>query len=155
MTAKTVRGSVRILSCNACAAEFPMFDFEVESDADAIGLCSAGKCSGGSLILIELDFDEWQAVQSGELREVPSRFSQVIGDGDYRLAHILRVEQSSSPPADVSFSEFRQKYKAPTVVYSCPCCSSGEAISRSEMAAGEYIDSGGQILAASPLVLER
>jgi len=87
---KFTRGSIRLLSCNVCRAEFPIFEYEIESDADAIGLCSAARCDGGGLILLYLEMKEWQAVQVGKIMKPPHRFLHMIGDGDYRFTHILR-----------------------------------------------------------------
>lgn len=152
MQPKPVRGSVRILLCDTCGTEFPIFDFEVESDTDAVGLYSAGTCDGGKLLLIDLSLEEWKAAQSGSLSELPSRLSSEVGQ-DYRLTHVLRVVQPVLPSAGGSFAEFRQQYKAPTVVYSCPCCGRGEAMTRSEVTPADYVRAGGQIAAVEPLTL--
>lgn len=152
MQAKPVRGSVRMLRCEKCGADFPIFDYEVESDTDAIGLYSAGTCDGDNLLLIDLGLEEWKAAQAGNLRELPSRFSQMIGQ-DYRLTHILRVEQPEMPAAGTNFAEFRQQYQAPTVIYSCACCGKGEAVTRSEISASDYVNSGRKLIATEPLVI--
>ena len=152
MQAKPVRGSVRMLLCEKCGVDFPIFDYEVESDTDVVGLYSAGTCGGDNLLLIDLSLEEWKAAKAGNLHEIPSRFSQVIGQ-DYRLTHILRVEQPAVPAAGSSFTEFRQQYQAPTVIYSCACCGKGEAVTRSEISASDYVNSGRKIIAMEPLVL--
>jgi hypothetical protein len=149
---KPVTGSVRVLACSACNAEFPVFDYEVESDADAIGLYSAGICNGG-LVLLELSFEEWRAAQSGHLQEIPSRLLKGTAKESYQFAHILRVETPPLPAAGGSFADFRQEYKAPTVVYSCPCCNVGEATTRREITPEEYVKNGGEITALPPLTL--
>lgn len=149
---KPVAGSVRILVCNKCDAEFPVFDFEVESDADAIGLYSAGMCNGG-LVLLELSFEEWRAAQSGDLKEIPPRLYNGIPIGCYQFAHILRVESPDLPVAGASFADFRREYRAPTIVYACPCCNDGEATSQREMTPEEFERSGGEITTLLPLTL--
>lgn len=151
-TQKLVQGSVRILLCSKCGVDFPIFDFEAESDTDVVGLYSAGTCGGEKLLLVDLSLEEWHAVQDGRLRELPSRLSRFAGQG-YRMAHVLRIEQPIVPSAGGSFSDFRQLYKAPAVVYSCPCCNGGEALTRSEVTPAEYVESGGQIVAIEPLTL--
>lgn len=152
MRAKPVRGSVKILLCRKCGADFPIFDYEVESDAEAVGLYSAGTCGGDNLLLVDLTLEEWKQAKDGNLQELPSRFFSVAGH-DYRLTHVLRVEQSAVPPAGVSFAEFRQEYKTPTVVYSCPCCDKGEAVSRVEITSRDYLNSEKKIIAIEPLLL--
>jgi hypothetical protein len=149
---KPVKGSVRLLVCKVCDNRFPTFDYEVESDADAIGLYSAGLCGGTDLILMELDFEEWKAAQSGELHHIPPRLGAEIANG-YLVTHVLRVEGPPLPPAGTSFSEFRKQYKAPTVIYSCPCCESGEANTLAEITTEEFIRSGGKLRALPPLNL--
>lgn len=154
MEVKPVRVSVKILRCDKCEMDFPIFEFEVESDADAIGLYSAGKCGDNKILLIDLSLDEWKLVQAGSMRELPPRLLPLAGQ-DYRLTHVLRVEKPPLPSAGISFGEFRQHYKAPTVVYSCPCCAEGEALMRSEMTPNDYVRAGGQIMAVEPLVIAR
>jgi hypothetical protein len=149
---KPVKGSVHVLNCVACDANFPVFGYEVESDADAFGLQSAGICNG-DLVLLELSFEEWQATQSGQLREIPSRLSGDFTKQGYRFAHILRIETPPLPASGTSFADFRQAYSAPTVVYSCPCCEKGEAIAQFEVTSADYIKSGGKINVLPPLIL--
>lgn len=150
---KHVRGSVRLLFCDKCGADFPIFDYEVESDTETIGLYSAGTCDGENLLLIDLSLEEWRAAQDGSLKELPSRYAQAI-EGDYRLTHILRVEQATIPPAGNSFADFKRHYRAPKVVYLCPCCGEGESVTKSEILASDYMKAGGKIIATDPLVLE-
>jgi hypothetical protein len=150
---RLVRGSVSILSCNVCDTKFPIFDYEVESDSEEIGLYSAALCDGRSLVLIELNLDEWLAAQSGELTDLPLRIKEAVGGEDYRLASILRVETPPLPPAGISFVEFRKLYKAPTVVYSCPCCVTGEAVTSAELTCEDYRNAGGRVTALNPLEL--
>lgn len=150
--ARLVRGSVKIILCESCKMDFPIFDFEAESDNESIGLCSAGICGGNKLLLIDLNLEEWKAFEAGNLRELPSRLS-LLADQAYRLAHVLRIEQPFLPPAGISFMEFRQQYRAPTVIYSCPCCGKGEAVMRSEITPAEYASTGGRIIAMEPLAL--
>jgi hypothetical protein len=152
---RRVKGSVKILSCKACDSDFPIFDFEFENDADGIGLGSAGLCDRKSLLLIEFNIEEWEAVCVGNLRILPSRFRPMVGNADYRLAHVLRVERQVLPKAGTSFEKFLRLYKAATVFYSCPCCAKGEVVARSEITIDEYIKSGGQVTALDPLFLAR
>lgn len=150
--AKQVRGTVKLLFCEKCGAEFPVFDYELESDTDAVGLYSAGTCGGGSLILIDLDFEEWKAAQAGKLKQLPARFAH-LADRGFRMTHIVRVEQPDLPAAGGSFAEFRQAYQSPVVIYSCPCCGGGEAVAQSEVSVAEYVNAGREIHAIEPLRL--
>lgn len=151
---RKVSGSVRILRCESCEAKFPVFEHEIESDAQAIGLYSAALCNGKDLLLLELDPIEWNDARTGKLVRLPER---LLIDAslrkDYRLTHILRVDFPVPQSDGLSFDEFRKKYRAPTVVYACPCCENGEARSISEVTAREFIESGGSIVALEEITL--
>ena len=147
---KFVRGSVAIVTCRTCQASLPIFEFEVESDTGAVGLCSAAKCNGLVIVIAETTLDEWKAIQSGRLETLPSRLSGFSG---FNVLHIKRIEESPDPPAGIPFSEFRKLYVAPVVVYACPCCTDGEAIKTREMTTPEFEEMGGRIVALGNLVV--
>lgn len=147
-----VRGSAAIVTCQSCQASVPLFEFEVESDTGAVGLCSAAKCNGSDIVIAETTLDEWKAMQSGELSTLPSRLG---GFSDFHVLHIKRIEKTPAPPAGISFSEFRDLYQPPVVVYACPCCTDGEAIKNREVTTSEYEEMGGHIVALGSLVIER
>lgn len=148
---KVIRGSVVIVTCRACQASLPLFEFEVESDTGAIGLCSAARCNGLDVVIAETTADEWAAMQSGELSTLPTRLGRF---GDFSVLHIMRVERSPDPPAGISFSEYRKIYKPPVVVYACPCCVQGEAFRNRELTIAEFEKIGGKIIALGDIVVE-
>lgn len=148
---KVVRGSVAIVTCQACQASLPLFEFEVESDTGAVGLCSATRCNGSDIVIAETTLEEWKAMQSGELSTLPLRLS---GFSDFHVLHIKRIEKSPAPPAGISFAEFRSLYKPPVVVYACPCCTDGEAIKTREVTTSEFEGMGGRIVALGSLIIE-
>ena len=149
---RIVRGSVAIVMCRTCRASFPLFEFEVESDTGAVGLCSAAKCNGLNIVIAETTVDEWKEMQAGALSALPSR---IDGFSDFHVLHIKSIEKSSNPPAGISFSEFRRLYSSPIVVYTCPCCTDGEAIKAREMTISEFEAMGGRLVVLGSLVVER
>ena len=148
---RVIRGSVAIVICRTCRASFPFFEFEVESDTGAVGLCSAAQCNGSDIVIAETTLDEWKAMQSGGMSTLPSRIN---GFHDFHVLHVKRVENSQNPPAGASFSEFRRLYTPPVVVYACPCCAGGEAVKDREMTVPEFESMGGRIVALGGLVVE-
>lgn len=141
---KVVHGSVAIVTCRSCRASLPLFEFEMESDTGAVGLCSAGRCNSLDIVIAETTLDEWKAMQSGELSTLPLRLS---GFPDFHVLHIKRIEQSPDPQAGISFYEFRNIYKPPVIVYACPCCTDGEAVKTQEVTIPEFEKRGGHIVA--------
>lgn len=148
---KTVRGSVAIVTCRSCQASLPLFEFEVESDTGAVGLCSAARCNGLDVVIAETTLEEWKAMQSGSLSTLPSHLSGFPG---FHVLHIKYIEKSPSPPAGIPFSEFRKLYTAPVVVYACPCCTDGEAIKTQEMTISKFEEMNGRVIALGNLVVE-
>ncbi len=149
---RKITGSVKLISCAACNATIPLFAFEVETDTDAIGLCSAGCCNSYKLAVFEVNIDEWKALRSNYNNDLPPRINQELNEPDYRMVHILRIERFDDPPAGTSFAEFRRQYHPPQVIYSCPCCG-GEGVVNKEMTVDQFNKIGGSILTLGNLVL--
>jgi len=145
---RSVSGTVKVLACKSCDSKFPIFEYDVESDAAVIGLASAGVCGAGLVVLFELGLEDWRLAQAGQL-ELPAEF---VPDGEeLRMTSILRIEAPPLPPASTSFSVFRERYRAPYVIYRCPCCEGGEAVSVDEITALEFVSKGGRIISVSPI----
>jgi hypothetical protein len=140
-----------MVTCHACEASVPIFEFELESDAGAMGLCSACKCNDMTLVIAEVSMSEWLAMQNGELSNLPER---IIGFEGFHVLHVKRIERSPDPPLGISFSEYRKIYKSPIVVYSCPCCRQGESIKERELTIAEFKSRGGQIVALGGLTID-
>jgi hypothetical protein len=150
---KLVRGSVKIVQCRECNSNMALFVFESETDVDSVGMCSATKCDGLSIIVAETTLDEWKDIESGKLSKLPSRLIDNPAMNAFHILHIKRIEQSPQPPAGVPFSEFRRSYKPPAVIYSCPCCGDGDAVETQEVTLSEFEGMGGHIVALGNLVV--
>ena len=148
-----VHGSVKIATCQSCNSKIPFFAFETEMDTDSIGLCSAAQCNSLSVVIAETTLDEWKEMESGKLLHLPPRLSDTSGLKGLHVLHIKRVGRSPEPPAGIPFSEFRKLYKSPVVIYSCPCCDTGEAIETEEFSVSKFEEMGGRILAMGNLIL--
>lgn len=144
-------GSVAMVTCQTCHGSLPVFEFELESDLGAIGLCSAAECNGLNLVIAEVNIHEWQAMQDGKLRTLPDRIG---GFERFHVLHIKRIERSPDPPVGISFSEYRKIYKPSVVIYSCPCCAHGEALKDKELTIIQFEKLGGQITALGGLIVE-
>ena len=95
---KIIRGSIAIVICRRCQTSLPLFEFDVESDTGAVGLCSAAKCNSLDLVVAETTLDEWKAMQSGELSTLPLRIN---GFSDFHVLHIKRIEKNLPPPVGI------------------------------------------------------
>lgn len=149
---RKISGSVKLIHCTDCNATIPMFAFEGESDTDTIGLCSAGCCNAYKLALFEVTIDEWNVLRAQRTNDLPSRINQELNGLDYRMSHILRVDRFDEPPAGTSFAEFRRQYKAPQVIYLCPCCG-GEGVVNEEITVEQFKKLGGSICTLGNLIL--
>lgn len=152
-TLKNVSGSVKLIFCVVCNATFPMFAFEGETDTDTIGLCSAGYCNANKLVLFEVNIDEWRELRAKRTNDLPSRINQELNDHGYQMIHISRVDRFDEPPSGTSFAQFRRQYKAPQVIYSCPCCG-GDGVVNKEITVDQFKKLGGSILTLGNLILK-
>jgi hypothetical protein len=148
-----VRGSVRIVACQACNKKIPIFNFESETDVGAIGLYSAAQCNNFNLVIAETTLDEWKKIESEKLSFFPSRLNEYLNLRNFYILHIKRIEEGPKIKPGLSFSDFRKLYKSPTVVYSCPCCNIGEAIQIQELTVPEFKEMGGKIFVLGNLIL--
>lgn len=148
-----VRGFIKIITCQTCKSNAPLFAFDSETDNDTVGLCSAALCNSLDVVIAETTLDEWTKMESGELLHLPSRLSSISGLKNLHVLHVKRIEQSPGPAAGMSFSEFRKLYKPPVVIYSCPCCDGGDAIESQEFSVSKFEEIGGRVVALGDLVV--
>lgn len=143
---RIVNGAVLRLRCGACAAIFPHFSFSGEEDSDTAGLYSASSCNQDEVVLAEADPSEWKDLAHGEITSIEKKLAQNLARDDLKVVRLLRIEHQSSAAAGSSFADFRKAYKPPVLVYSCICCSGGEARALQEMTMETFRRSGGRIL---------
>jgi hypothetical protein len=157
MTSKAnfVRGSVKLITCQACGSKIPLFDFETETDVDGVGLCSAGRCNQMDLVIAETTLEEWKSMAAGELRHLPRRLADEFGADDVHVLHIKRINQGPLPAAGSSFFEFKKGYKRPSIVYDCPCCDVGDGVETDELTIADFENLGGHIFPLGNLVLRQ
>ena len=143
---KVIRGAVKMISCQNCRSNIPLFEFDSETDNDTVGLCSAALCNGLEIVIAEVTLYEWKKMYSGELLHLPTRIS---GDSYLKSLHVLhikRIEQSPDPTPGTSFPEYRKIYRPPVVIYSCPCCDGSDAIETQEFSVSKFEEIGGRII---------
>lgn len=150
---RTVGGSVKILACRNCKSILPLFEFETEADTDSMGLFSAAQCNGLVIVIAEATLEEWSTIQSGELSILPPRLACPAELKGFHILSIKRIERGYAPPSGISFLEFKKLYRAPVVVYACPCCAVGDALETQELTVNEFESRGGRIIALGSLVV--
>jgi hypothetical protein len=151
---RKVFGTIKMLECTSCEVTLPVAAFEGEADTDTIGLCSAGKCNGLEVAIAEATPTEWSSLAAGSVSHLQDRIGAELGRDDLRVATVLRVEQGNEIPAGTSFAAFREAYRPPLLVYSCPCCGEGEAKEIEEFTVDAFIALGGGILSVGALEIE-
>jgi hypothetical protein len=154
-TINLVRGSVKLVTCQACGSDIPLFEFDMETDTDGIGLCSAARCNQMNIVIAETTLEEWKAMKAGELRHLPLRLAKEFQVSDFHVLHIKRIDQQTPAPTGTSFAEFKKNYRRPIVVYDCPCCEAGEGTETEELTVAEFEKSGGRIFPLGNLVLQQ
>jgi hypothetical protein len=151
---RQVAGTIKILTCNTCCTKLPFVTFEGEADVDTIGLCSAGSCERLDVAIIEAAPNEWSDLAVSKPEKLQDRIRQELGRDDLHVISVKRVESGSEAPSGTSFSEFRKAYRAPILVYSCPCCGTGEAMETEELTVDGFAAIGGEILEIGGLRLQ-
>lgn len=150
-----VNGSIKMIACRLCNSKIPLFAFESETDVDTVGLCSAAQCNDRRVVVAETTLDEWKMMESGDVVNLQSRIIGASGIEDLHILLIRRIERGPEPAAGVPFSEFRKAYKPPVVIYSCPCCNSGDAVETQEYSVWEFEELGGRVVTVGNLVVSR
>jgi hypothetical protein len=151
---RLVTGTIKILTCNTCSAKVPLVTFDGEADVDTIGLCSAGSCERLDVAIVEAALTEWNDLADSKPEGLQVRISQELGRNDLHVVSVKRVESGSEAPSGTSFAEFRKAYRAPILVYSCPCCGTGEATETEELTVDAFAAAGGEILGIGGLSLQ-
>jgi hypothetical protein len=150
-----VTGSIKMITCRSCNSEIPLFAFDSETDVDSVGLCSAAQCNDLRVVVAETTLDEWKMMESGEVVNLQSRIVGASGVEDLHILLMRRIERGPEPAVGVPFSEFRKAYKPPVVIYSCPCCNSGDAVVTQEYSVPEFEELGGRVVTVGSLVVNQ
>jgi len=151
---RQVLGTIKILECSLCKATLPIAAFEGEADTDTIGLFSASQCDGFEVAVADATPAEWSDLAIGNVRDLLARIGAEVGSDNLKIPTVLRVESGDETVAGTSFAEFRNAYRPPTIVYSCPCCHEGEAIEVEEFTVEGFKQIGGSILPVDGLSFE-
>lgn len=152
---RPVEGTLLRLRCQECLSEFPHYIFTGEDDLDTEGLCSASTCDTNELALFQISPQAWQESRDSHEALIRLDLESLIGRKGFRLVRLLRVEEKNNSAAGLSFQDFMKSYRQPELVFSCPCCNSGESLSIGEMTVDEFESEGGRILVGDGLTLIR
>lgn len=150
---RIVAGTILTLFCDACKARFPHFLFFGDDDIDTAGLCSASSCDKNEVVIFEATPTEWNDFEKSGISEIETRLALELRRGDLRVLRLLKIERDKNIQTGLSFRDFKKKYVAPTVVYSCPCCPDGKSHALEELTLDEFQKSGGRITLTGRLVL--
>ena len=155
MTSDTrhISGTIKALKCRSCEATVHIVTFEGESDVDTIGLCSAGSCRGLDVVIVEANPAEWNELAAKNTSTLQSRIAEELRRDDLYIVNILRIEDTNETLAATSFAEFRKAYRPPSIIYSCPCCSNGEAVETDELTVAAFKKMGGEVFAIGGISL--
>jgi hypothetical protein len=115
--------------------------FSGDTDMATTGLASLTSSTANEIAVFEAEPAEWSD-QTGSSIEV--RINKLLGRDDLRFVQLIRAEEISYPEG-VSFQDFRKLYREPRLIYSCPKCGVGEAVSDRSLTLSEYRDEGGQL----------
>jgi hypothetical protein len=148
--ARLIEGEVLKLRCSSCAAEFPSFRFSGENDTVTIGLAAVTSISGNEVALAEMMPDEC-GDQGFGLRRFAKRMSHVLGR-EFRAVPLVRAIDHNWNLKGLSFQEFRSRYRAPQLVFSCPQCG-GEALEKESRSSTEFVSEGGFLTVVGDLTL--
>lgn len=154
-SSRAVEGTLLRLRCQECLSEFPHFIFSGEDDLDTEYLSSASAADTNEVALFQVSPQVWDRTDESRSLLIETELEKALGRNDFRVVRLLRVEEKNDSAAGLSFQDFMKGYQPPVLVFSCPCCGSGESHSIGEMTIEEFEDSGGRILVAEGLTLVR
>lgn len=136
-----VEGSVSILRCEAGRHSTPHLIFSGDTDMVTAGLAALSSVTRDEIVVAELEPSEFSD-ETG--RSFQRRINDLLGRDDLHFITLLRVEECAGLEA-LSFQAFRKAYTPPRLVFACPRCEVGEAISVKIERPSDFERSGGQI----------
>lgn len=148
---RRVQGTVRRVRCDGCAASFPTFVFSGDTDMATYGLVAMTAIHSGALALAALNPEEYSAGFAGGQRLAAERVSHQLSQSMVAV-DVVRYEHRSTGAAGDSFQQFRQGYRAPEPIYSCPACG-GDARVEEELTPEAFLASGGKLILTHDLTL--
>lgn len=110
-------GEIEISKCQRCHEMFPVFTFVADTDMLTAG-CVALTALGNRIALTEQRPDE-------TINEIEAR----VGVG-FKSVSVYYIDTPIKP--NLSFSEFRKRYKPPMPIYSCIKCGGNSKVVRKE-----------------------
>jgi hypothetical protein len=144
-----IEGYINKLDCRSCKALSYGFTFSGDTDMATQGLASLTSVITNELILFEMTGSEWNNYSDQTSAE--HRISILLKRDDLRAALFLRTEDTSPNGKGINFQEFRKNYKPPAVIYKCPICETGEAVSIEKQTIADYKNNGGTIICLNNL----
>ena len=148
MTRK-VEGAVSILDCSTCGEETPYLTFNGDTDMVTMGLASLSSITANEVVILEAEPTEW-GEQAGKLIE--GRISKLLNRDDLCFVRLLRAEEVANPEG-LNFQDFREGYREPRLIFSCPKCGVGETVLSRCLTLPEYQQEGGQVTVLGDLKL--
>lgn len=153
MSQRKVTGTVLKLRCSACGKAFLHFRFSGDNDAGTIGLHSLSSCIQDGLVIAEMAPSEWNRFELNGAHEFESRIRNLLHRDDLRLIRLVRIESPPVSAAGMSFQKFRETYKVPEEIFSCPCCETGESTIVEELTIDRFRNLGGKITVVGALLI--
>ena len=139
---RIIEGSVLRLECAACRREIWHFSLFGDSDVATSGLYSASSVSKKEVVVAEAEAEEWD-------RDDGDAFARRLNDelqrNDLVFVRLLRVEEHSEMHPGELPIDFMNRYRRPTLYFSCPHCADGESTVVEELEPSEFRAAGGAI----------
>lgn len=148
---RLVEGEIELLSCKTCGVTTPHFVFSGDSDQETDGLFSTSLPGAMIVVLAEFTSAEHLMVSRGDHASVLERVERESGVDGLRTSRFLRTEGGVALKGR-SFAEFRKQYVRPDVVYACPSCLDGEAVSVRAIGVDAFVEEGGRVIALGGIV---
>ena len=147
-----IDGYVDKLKCRACELVAHTFVYKGDTDMATAGLASLSSIVVNELVLFEMTGDEWSDYANQTAAK--ARISTLLRRDDLRTVKFLRAEKNNSVGKGRSFKEFRKQYQPPNLIFTCPNCETGEAISFQKQTITEYKNDGGSIVCLNDLLIQ-
>lgn len=136
-----IEASISILKCNQSDHTTPHITFCGDTDMVTAGLASLSSVITDEIVVAELKPAELTD-ETG--KDFETRINELLGRDDLRFIRLSCVEAGPAP-AGRSFQDFRNAYTAPRLIFACPRCDGGEAVSTKTEAPSDFQRAGGKL----------
>ena len=113
----TIFETILWLESKATGKRFPIALFSGDTDMLTWGWVSLTSITGQEIVVAQLTAGESNAEEPLRYQQLQSRINAALHRNDLRAVWLVCTQERNTPPAGISFQEFRMVYQPPRFFY--------------------------------------